>query len=140
MNMTQRPTEERRSLPDRRRPPDRRKDDVDALDQKLDERFGELRDRLSRFIRLATMGFAIVGIACALGLFGFGLVLKREHKNATDIQEQRKNFVLTSCDEQNKRHDQTYNQLIAAAAVDESKRKTEAAKAEVRRRRDVTLH
>jgi hypothetical protein len=132
---------ERRRLPDRRQPATegRREEDVDALDKKLDSKFGVLRDRLERFIRRATLGFAVLGIACAVGLFGFGLVLKRETENSDDIQAQRKNFVEQSCKEQNERHDKTYSALVAAAAADEAKRTTEAAKAEVRRRRDVTL-
>lgn len=139
--MTDTRREGRFTMPDRdrRKPPDRRKGDVEVLDKKLDERFGELRDRLSRFIIKATAGFAVLGVACAVGLFGFGLVLSRQHDTTQDIQHQRKTTIYTQCKQQNDRNKHTKDALIAGAAVDIAKRKTEAAKAEVRRRRDVTL-
>lgn len=126
-------------IPDRRRPPDRRKEDYDQLDQKIDERFNGLTTRLARFISKALWGFAVLGIACAIGLFGFGVVLHREGLNANEIQKQRKATILRACNEQNDQHDDTYNQLVALAKADEAQRKTEAGKREVRRRRDVTL-
>lgn len=125
--------------PERRNPPDRRKEDYATLDQKIDERFNALTDRLARFISKALWGFAILGIACAIGLFGFGLVLHREALNADNIQKQRKATIMRSCREQNVAHDKTYNKLIFLAKQDEDQRTTEAAKQEVRRRRDVTL-
>jgi hypothetical protein len=125
--------------PDRRQPPDRRKEDYDTLDQKIDERFNALTDRLARFISKALVGFGVLGIACALGLFGFGLVLHREARIANDIQKQRKATIMRSCKEQNMAHDKTFGKLILLSKQDENQRKTEAGKQEVRRRRDVTL-
>ena len=47
--------------------------------------------------------------------------------------------IVRECQVTNQRHDDTYKSLVDAAAIDEDNAKTGAAKAEVRRRRDVTL-
>jgi hypothetical protein len=125
--------------PDRRQLPERRKEDYDKLDKKLDERFDKLTKRLADFIKQATIGIAIVGIACAVALTGYGFLLRAQHDTTQLIQDQRRAAILNSCTEQNERNAKTSQALIEGAALDISKRKTEAAKNEVRRRRDVTL-
>lgn len=90
--------------------------------------FAELKEELHHFFRRMFIVVAIIGITSTLGLVGYGFALR-------EIQQQR----LEVCRNNNSRHDNTYAKLIALSAVDEAERKTEAGKAEVRRRRDVTL-
>lgn len=130
-------TEDEQPL-DRRKSP-RRKEEYDVLDKKIDKRFDALTARLARFIVKALVGFTVLGVACAVGLLGFGIVLHRQGSAADDIQQQRKEAIRRTCTEQNDRHDETYSKLIDAAKTDEDQRTTEAGKQEVRRRRDVTL-
>jgi hypothetical protein len=78
------------------------------------------------------VAFAIIGGTSFVALFLYGQVLAQ-------VKDTRMDFVRSTCMSQNKTHDDTYSALVAAAAKDEADRKTEAGKAEVRRRRDVTL-
>lgn len=117
------PEEERR----RDFPTERRKG-FKELAENIDTHAEALDRRLETFIKKATLGFAIVGVSSAVGLAGFGVVLHEFQQDNTN-----------DCLKQNARHDDTSNQLIALAKVDEDARKTEAEKLEVRRRRDVTL-
>lgn len=117
-------TDERRRL----ELPDRRKHTYEELEVKLDAYINKIETRLSRWLRRGLIAFAIIGVACVVALAGFGIVLRQ-------IQQQRYDF----CVSQNERRTNTTATLVAAAKEDEDDRKTEAGKAEVRRRRDVTL-
>lgn len=108
--------------------PDRRKNTYDQLEGHLDERLDKIEERVAKWLRRGLYAFAIVGITSTVALGGFGYVLR-----AVQIQR----YEL--CVEQNAEHDNTESQLRAAAAIDEFAAKTEAAKAEIRRRRDVTI-
>lgn len=90
--------------------------------------YAELKGELHHFFRRIWYIIILIGVTSTLGLVGYGFALR-------EIQQQR----LEVCMANNKRHDDTYKALTAAAADDEAKRKTEAGKTEVRRRRDVTL-
>lgn len=111
--MTEESTPERRSLTDRR------KEEYDALDKKIDQKFDVLTSRLSGFIAKALAGFVIIGITSTIALIGFALVLDHEGNNTDAIQQQRKDSIERSCNDQNKRHDDTINAFdtVADAAV-----------------------
>lgn len=141
--------------------PDRRQHTYDELAKRLDEHIEKhekaleeqakehdkaikqyaqhSEDRLSRFFSKALIAFAVIGLISAGSLFGFGVVLQNQSEASDDIQTQREESIRTACEDTNKRHDDTSAQLVMLADADEAKRKTEAGKAEVRRRRDVTL-
>lgn len=87
-----------------------------------------MKGELHHFFRRIWWIVILIGVTSTLGLVGYGFAL-------AEIQSQR----LEVCVDGNTRHDNTSAQLVKLAAEDEAQRKTEAAKAEVRRRRDVTL-
>ena len=87
-----------------------------------------MKNELRHFFKKIWLVVIIIGATSTLALIGYGFAL-------AEIQQQR----LEVCEDGNTRHDNTSNKLIALAAEDEAQRKTEAGKAEVRRRRDVTL-
>lgn len=89
----------------------RRQDDFEHLDEKIDDRFGVLTDRLAHFIKRAIVGFAIIGLTSALALAGYGYLLREQHKTTNEIQQQRKETILRSCTEQNGRHNATIKVL-----------------------------
>lgn len=134
--------------------------DTDTLGKELDNHISRTEKELSSWIKRGLIAFAVIGLACTVALFGFGIVLseqketadqlkivveqnenvvKQNEKTAHDIQEQRAESVQNDCESTNKRNQDTSNQLIALAKEDEDNQKTEAGKQEVRRRRDVTL-
>jgi hypothetical protein len=123
--------------PNRRKLPDRRKDEYEELNKKIDERFDALTERVARFISKALMGFALIGVTSALGLLGFGFVLKREGENTDEIQKQRRESILTACRDQNIRHDNTVIQFrkiaVTAAAANPKQAK------QIRRNIDANL-
>ncbi len=90
--------------------------------------YSELKNELRHFFKRIWLVVIVIGATSTLALVGYGFAL-------AEIQAQR----LEVCRDQNDRHDNTANKLIELAAQDEMQRKTEAGKAEVRRRRDVTL-
>jgi hypothetical protein len=122
-------TEERRKKMDL---PDRRANTYEALSNRLDAHVKKSEDHLSRWIRRGLVAYAIIGIACAVALVGFGIALDR-------ITDNRELFVRAECEKTNQRNTDTSNQLIGLAAEDAQNRKTAAGKIEVQRRRDVTL-
>lgn len=118
--------------------PERRKGQQELVEH-FDEHADSIEARFQRFVKKALIGFAVIGLTSALALIGYGFVLREQGKIVADIQTQRENSLRSLCEDQNKRHDDTSKKLTDAAAKDEAARKTEAGKAEVRRRRDVTL-
>lgn len=70
-----------------------------------------IENRLRRWIRKITIGFAILGLACALALAGYGYLLRQQHKTTDRIQAQRKEFVRRTCVDQNTRHHKTIHVL-----------------------------
>lgn len=108
--------------------PDRRKNTYEGLANRLDAHIQRIEDRLSHRFRGMLVAFSLIGVTSTLALIGFGLVL-------AEIQDQR----YQVCTDSNTRAANTKTKLTELAAEDEASRKTEAGKAEVRRRRDVTL-
>jgi len=108
--------------------PDRRKNTYEALSNRLDGHIRRIEDRLQHRLRGMLIAFSLIGVTSTLALIGFGFVL-------AEIQNQR----YEVCTDNNTRATNTKAKLTELAAEDEAQRKTEAGKAEVRRRRDVTL-
>lgn len=81
------------------------------LEERLHEFFDLVQARLRRFFAKCLMIFAVLGISCAAGLLGFGIVLSKQG-NITDsvaaqnaaIQAQRYDTALSSCNETNARN------------------------------------
>jgi hypothetical protein len=122
-------------MEDQRRPmglPDRRKNTYEALEKRLDDHLEEIEDRFSRWFTRGLVAFSIMALCSAAALVGFGI-------NLMQIKDNRTLFVRTECEATNKRNHDTSAQLIFLAEQDADKRKTQAGKDEVYRRRDVTL-
>jgi hypothetical protein len=85
--------------------PDRRKNTYKLLEQRLDEHFGYLQALLTKWIKRGLIAYAIVAVACALALLGYGIILK-------EIQHQRHQV----CTNQNERHDRSLRLFEVAAA------------------------
>lgn len=90
--------------------PDRRQHTYEELENKLDAHTTAVEKRLHRFFSKALAIFAIIGITSAVALFGFSIVLG-------EVKKTRREFVLDTCHEQNRRHDKTIARLKAAAAA-----------------------
>lgn len=112
--------------------PDRRKNTYEALEKRLDEHIAKIEKRLAKWFRRGLIAYAIIGIAVTVALVGYGFVLD-------EIRNTREEFVRRDCEATNSRHDQATNALIAGSDEDIEKAPTPEAKAEIRRRRDVTL-
>lgn len=121
-------TDERRDLGF----PDRRKNTYESLEKRLDEHVNDITCRLEKWLKRGIIAFAIIGVTSMLGLVGFSV-------NLGSIKDARKEFVRITCLDTNQRHDKTYEQLIALANADQARAPDEAAREEIRRRRDVTL-
>lgn len=139
--------------PERRILPDRRENTHEELMQAFENHIGRTEARLHRFFVRALVAIAVIGLACAVSLFGFGIVLHKQQNTADqlavlveqnkqfaiDIQEQRRDSILESCNTQNARHDGAINALMEGSDLDQKNAPNEAARAEIRRRRDVTI-
>lgn len=133
--------------------PDRRRHGYLELEEKLDAHAEAISRRFHKRFRGMLVAFAIIGMTSAIALAGFGVLLgdqretsnqlqvlvKQNEQASIEIQTQRENSIRAQCQEQNARNRNTSNALIHAAGVDMASRTTEAEKAEVKRRRDVTL-
>ena len=90
--------------------------------------YAQLEKQLQGFFKKALVAFAVIGVTCFISLLGFGLVLR-------EIQQER----FDSCTAQVTRHDAATKALIAGSDEDQKNAPDEAARKEIRRRRDVTL-
>jgi hypothetical protein len=113
--------------------PDRR------TDYEARERIERLHAAYVAFARRVFVALTIITLAVVASLALAGLLIQENRDRAKDIQSQRKTAILADCQAQNARHDGATNALIDGAGQDERNAPTEAAKAEIRRRRDVTL-
>jgi len=100
--------------------PDRRVH-VDVVAEKVETDF-------VHFYRKALLGIAIIGLTSAVALGGFAYVLREQNQAQTK-----------ACENRNERHDNAINALVTGSNIDQQNAPTEAAKAEIRRRRDVTI-
>jgi len=108
--------------------PDRRKTTYDDLAKRLDAHIANMEARFRRWLIRGLLAFAIIGLASAVGLVGFGLVLSAQNQRTLEL-----------CESTNARHDNAINALTIGSNLDQKNAPTEAAKAEIRRRRDVTI-
>lgn len=132
-------------------------DDANAA---LDLHIKENDQRLRRFFKGALIALSIIGLATAIALAGFGIVLDNQQETsdqlkvlvkqskklaldnkafAAEIQQQRRDSILESCTAQNKRHDGSVAALVKGSDEDQANAPNEAARKEIRRRRDVTI-
>lgn len=139
--------------PERRILPDRRENTHAELMEAFENHIGRTEARLHRFFKRALIAIAVIGIACAVSLFGFGIVLdeqqqtsdqleqlvKQNKQFALDIQQQRREAILESCTAQNARHDGSVKALVDGSNLDQKNAPNAAARKEIRRRRDVTI-
>lgn len=108
---------------------------------------------LRKFFIGALIAFSIISLATAASLIGFGIVLHKQQKTANqlavlvrqnkdfglDIQKQRRDSIIESCEVQNDRHNDSIAALKEGSDIDQQNAPNEAARVEIRRRRDVTI-
>lgn len=90
--------------------------------------YAELRKELHHFFRKIWIVVILIGVTSVGGLAGFGYLLHKTRETS-----------LQRCENINARHDNAIYALIAGSNKDQQNAKTEAGKAEIRRRRDVTI-
>lgn len=136
---------------DKRGSPGRR--EYDDANQALDAHIKANDARLRRFFIGAMVAFSIIGLACTVALIGFGVVLREQQKTSDqlailvkqnqqftiDIQKQRKDSIIEGCTAQNARHNASLKALMEGSGIDLENAPDEKARAEIRRRRDVTI-
>lgn len=129
--------------------PDRRKHGYKELEEKLEEHAKENKAQLAGFISKSLIAFGIIGLMCTVALAGFGIVLgkladqsdraeelaKENRALAVVIQKERR----TECENTNLRHDGAVAALIKGSDEDQANAPNEAARKEIRRRRNVTI-
>lgn len=127
--------------------------DYDDIAQQIGLYTKNTERRLTKFFKGALIAFAIIGLCTAGALVGFGVVLKAQQNTADQladlvkanqdfakaIQDQRRESIRTSCQAQNERNKATRDALTEGSDEDIRNAQTEAAKNEIRRRRDVTI-
>lgn len=127
--------------------------EYDDANAKLDAHIQENDARLRRFFIGALIAFSIIGLACTGSLIGFGIVLHAQQQTAdqltelveqnkqftADIQKQRRSSIIEGCSTQNARHDGALKALTEGSDLDQKNAPDEATRAEIRRRRDVTI-
>jgi hypothetical protein len=94
----------------------------------IDQRMGYLEQCFRRWLTRGLIAFAIIGLASTVALIGYGVVLRQAAHDR-----------LEACENRNDRHDNAVNALIVGSNEDIQNAPTEAAKTEIKRRRDVTL-
>lgn len=90
--------------------------------------YDKLKEELRQFFHRIWVVVILIGVVCTLGLSGFGYLLREQQQGA-----------LERCQNQNIRHDNAISALIEGSNQDQLSAKTEAARVEIRRRRDVTV-
>lgn len=105
------PDEERRQNPDRREP-----GWYEDMRKELTEHAERIEHRLRRFYSRALGAFAVMGIACAIALAGFGVVLDAQGDTTAAIQDQRYDALLENCLDTNVRHDRVIKRIDQATS------------------------
>lgn len=105
-----------------KKPNDQREDDVSR------DRLNEIQKRYESWSR-RTVLILLVLFTVQLALGGLSVYLLNENNQR----------VERDCLNSNKRHDDSIRALRAGSDIDQKNAPTEAAKAEIRRRRDVTI-
>jgi hypothetical protein len=100
----------------------------DELSEELERHANRIEERLHRFFSRALIAFAVLGIASAVGLLGFGIVLKKQARVSQQIQQQRFEVQVENCVQQNIRHDNVIAKIDQAVAATPKKDKAQAEK------------
>lgn len=108
--------------------PDRRRYGYKELEEKLDSHVAELESRFAKFMRGALVAFAIIGLMSSASIVAFGFLLKEQGLQADEIQQQRRETILRSCNEQNRRHDDTLREFHILAKKAAKKHPEQAAR------------
>lgn len=87
-----------------------------------------LKGEIHHFFLRIWIVLILIGLVCTIALAGFGFLLY-----------QQKQDTIERCESTNTRHDNAASALIAGSNEDQLNAKTEEARAEIRRRRDVTM-
>lgn len=90
--------------------------------------YAVLKAEIHHFFLRIWIVLILIGTVCTVALAGFGYLLY-----------QQKQDTIARCERTNIRHDNAASALIAGSNQDQLNAKTEAARAEIRRRRDVTM-
>lgn len=93
------------------------------LEERLHEFFEYIEARLRSFFAKCLMIFAVLGVSCAAGLLGFGIVLGKQGdltdqvaaQNAA-IQDQRFDAALSYCNDQNSKNIDVNDEIDKAIA------------------------
>jgi hypothetical protein len=102
---------------DERRVPDRRGEGWhQELADELTAHADRIETRLRKFYSRALGAFAVIGIASAVALAGFGVVLNAQTDTTQAIQSQRYDSILQTCLDTNVRHDNAIAKIKDAAA------------------------
>lgn len=140
--------------------PERRRHGYNELEKKLNEHADAIEQRFHKRYRGMLIAFSVIGLACAIALFGFGILLSRQSVQQDklvkqqkqlarlssanrdlvfDIQEQRKNSIREICEADNKRNNDTSKAIIKVSQKTIQKAPSEAAREAIRQRIAVTL-
>lgn len=87
------------------------------LEDRLNTHARSVSDRFHRWFVISLVAFSIISLSSAAGLVGFGVLLKKQGNTTDEIQQQRRSFVQSACEDQNSRHDDTSKKLIHAMNV-----------------------
>lgn len=87
-----------------------------------------LKAEIHHFFLRIWIVLILIGTVCTVALGGFGYLLYEQKQDA-----------IERCESTNIRHDNAASALIAGSNEDQLKAKTEEAREEIRRRRDVTM-
>lgn len=127
--------------------------EYDDPNRLLNEHIENNDERLRKVFKGGLIVLTIIGLAVTVSLIGFGFTLRAQQNTADqleklvksnqdfakEIQDQRRESILSSCRAQNARNSATKNALTAGSDEDIRNAPTVAAREEVERRRDVTL-
>lgn len=119
--------------------PDRRRHGYKDLEKKLEDHAARIEARFRRWLIVSLLAFSVIGLTSVVAIVGYGFVLKSQSAFSNRIQEQRSTAVHDACEQTNARNAKTSAALIKGSSQDLMTAKSEAARAEIRRRRDVTL-
>lgn len=101
---------------ERRQTPDRREEGWhEELKKELTAHADRIETRLRRFYSRALGAFAVMGVACAVALVGFGIVLDSQKTQTHNIQQERYDALLQTCLDTNVRHDNVIKRINRAA-------------------------
>lgn len=125
--MSDQPPEKRTEVRRKSDKVERRKDYKDVK-LTIDERMRYVERCVRRWLIRGIVGFSLIGITSAIAILGYGYILREQHQ-----------AVVEACDNSNIRHDNAIKALKIGSDIDQENAPNEAAKTEIRRRRDVTI-